>query len=81
MIIKNAPHLKNAKILVDYLLSKKSEEKLSFADCAQIPLHKGVTMPKELKSIDKIKIMKVDYSKVAQKLLEIQPYLKEWIDR
>ena len=78
MLIKNAPHPTQAKQLIDYLLRPQTEEKLAFADCAQIPLHKGVKNPKELKPIEHIKIMQVDYTKVAQKLLEIQPYLKAW---
>ena len=79
MLIHGAPHRETAKKLIDYLLSKESEHKLAFADCAQIPLHQGVTMPKDLKPIDQIKVMQVDYSKVAEKLLEIQPWLKTWM--
>ncbi|RLA75118.1 MAG: iron ABC transporter substrate-binding protein [Epsilonproteobacteria bacterium] len=79
MMIRNAPHPKMAKKLIDYLLSKKSEEKLAFADCAQIPLHHGVAMPKELKPIDQIKVMKVDYARVAKEMMEIQEYLKRFL--
>ena len=79
MLIKGAPHSKNAKILIDYLLSKESEQKLAYADCAQIPLHEGVEMPKGLKPISDIKVMQVDYAKVAEKMIEIQPYLKAWL--
>ncbi len=78
VLIKGAPHPDEAKRLIDYLLSKEVERKLAFADCAQIPLHQGVEMPKELLPLDKIKVMQVDYAKVAQKMLEIQPFLKEW---
>ena len=79
MLINNAPHPKLARQFIDYLLSRESERKLAFADCAQIPLHEGVAMPKDLKPIHQIKVMKVDYAKVAQKMMEIQPYLKEWV--
>jgi len=79
MLIHGAPHQAAAKKLIDYLLSKETEHKLAFADCAQIPLHPGVAMPKDLKPIDQIKVMPVDYSKVAKKLLEIQPWLKTWM--
>ena len=78
MMIKGSPHPRLAQKLIDYLLSKESEKKLAFADCAQIPLHKGVPMLKELKPMSEIKVMKVDYAEVAQKMLEIQGYLKEW---
>ncbi len=79
MLIRSAPHQKTAKKLIDYLLSKETEQKLAFADCAQIPLHQGVAMSKDLKPIDQIKVMQIDYSKVAKKLIEIQPWLKIWM--
>ena len=79
MLIRGAPHQEAAKKLIDYLLSKETEQKLAFADCAQIPLHQGVSMPKALKSIEQIKVMQVDYSQVAKKLMEIQPWLKTWM--
>ena len=79
MLIKNGPHPEAGKKLIDYLLSRETEQKLAFADCAQIPLHPGVKMPAELKPIDKLKIMKVDYAKVAKKMVEIQPFLREWL--
>ena len=80
MLLKNAPHIQQGKQLIDYLLSKESEAKLAQADCAQIPLHQGVLAPKALKTLTEIKVMPVDFEKVAQKMLEIQPYLKSWLD-
>lgn len=79
VLIKGAPHPDNAKQLVDYLLTKETERKLAFADCAQIPLHSGVETPPMVKRIETVKIMKVDYAKVAKKMLEIQPFLKDWV--
>ena len=79
VLIKGAPHPQEARKLIDYLLSKETERRLAFADCAQIPLHPGVAMPKELKPIDAIRVMEVDYARVAKKLIEIQPLLKRWV--
>lgn len=79
MLIKGAPHPDNAKKLIDYLLSRETEQKLAFAACAQIPLHPGVKTPPELKRIKSIKIMKVNYAAVAKKMMEIQPFLKRWL--
>ncbi len=78
VLIKGAPHPAEAKRLIDYLLSKETERKLAFADCAQIPLHKGVPVPPELKPLDRIKTMDVDYAEVAEELVKIQPFLKQW---
>ena len=79
VLIKGAPHLKTAKKLIDYLLSRDTERKLAFADCAQIPLHGGVKTPPELKPISAIKVMSVDYTEVARKMVAIQPFLKTWM--
>jgi iron(III) transport system substrate-binding protein len=78
VLIKGAPHPKEAAILIEYLLSKETERKLAYADCAQIPLHPDVKIPPELKPIDKIKVMRVDYGDVAKKMIELQPFFKEW---
>lgn len=48
VLIHGAPHAEQAKSLVDYLLSKETERKLAFADCAQIPLHPGVETPPDV---------------------------------
>jgi iron(III) transport system substrate-binding protein len=79
VLIKGAPHPTAARKLIDYLLSRETERRLAFADCAQIPLHPGVEMPKEMKPIDTIRVMRVDYARVAKKLIEIQPLLKRWV--
>jgi len=79
VFINGAPHPANAKKLIDYLLSKETEKKLAFADCAQIPLHAGVDTPKELKHIEQLRTMKINYDEVAEKLQEIQPFLKNWV--
>jgi len=78
VIIKNCRHLTEAQKLVDYLLTRETEQKLAFADCAQIPLHAGVQTPADVPKIDRIKVMKTDYATVAKKLQEIQPFLKDW---
>ena len=80
VLIKGAPHPQEAGRLIDYLLSRDTERKLAFADCAQIPLHPDVEIPPELKPIQEIKVMPVDYAAVARKMVEIQPFLKSWTE-
>src|SRR6266480_4693232 len=77
-LIKAAPHAENGKRLIDYLLSKETERKLAFADCAQIPLHSGVEIPPEIRRIEDTKTMRVGYADLARKMEDIQPFLKEW---
>jgi len=78
VLIKGGKNPENAKKLMDYLLSSETERKLAFADCAQIPLHPGIQTPNDVKRIEEIRPMKVDYETVAKKLQEIQSYLKDW---
>jgi len=78
LLIKGAPHPANATKLIDYLLSKETERKLAYADCAQIPLHAGVETPPEVRRIETIQPMRINFAEVARKMQEIQPYLKTW---
>ncbi|MCF6240768.1 MAG: extracellular solute-binding protein [Bacteroidales bacterium] len=78
-LIKNAPNSEKGKKLIDYLLSKQTEAKLAIS-CAQMPLHKGVQVPENVPSLDNIVPMHIDYDKTAQKLEEIQEYLKNWVE-
>ncbi len=78
VLIKNGPHPDAARRLVDFLLSKDAERMLAFADCAQIPLHSGVDTPPQVPRIETLKVMKVDFSRVATTVQRIQPLLKAW---
>ena len=78
-LIKNSRNPENGKKLMDYLLSKETEAKLA-KSCAQMPLHKGVEIPKDIPSLDNIIPMKINYDKTSQKLEEIQKFLKEWAE-
>ena len=78
-LIKNSPNPGNGKKLMDYLLSSETEAKLAIS-CAQMPLHKGVATPQNIPSLDAIVPMKISYDSAAQKLEDIQGYLKEWTE-
>jgi iron(III) transport system substrate-binding protein len=78
-LVRGGPNPANGKRLIEYLLSKETERKLAFADCAQIPLHTGVATPKEIKPIEQIRTMKVSYADLGIRLRAIQPILKEWV--
>ncbi len=78
-LIKNSKHIENAKKLFDYLLRKETEAKLAIS-CAQMPLNKGVKIPKNIPSLDNIVPMEINYDKTSKKLEEIQVYLKEWVE-
>jgi len=79
VLINGARNPENAKKMIDYLLSKSTEKKLAFADCAQIPLHPGVETPAAVRPVESLKVMQVNYSEVAVKMQDIQLYLKQWV--
>jgi iron(III) transport system substrate-binding protein len=78
LMIQGAPHQDAARKLIDYLLSSETEQKLAFADCAQIPLHRGVKVPPEVPKIETLHVMQFSHVQMAQKMQEIQPILKSW---
>jgi len=67
-LVKGAPHPKEAKKLIDYLLSKEVESKLAFCEAAQMPLRDGVKVPSHVPAFTSIKAMKVNFYQVAEKL-------------
>jgi iron(III) transport system substrate-binding protein len=78
VLIAGSPHQDAGKKLIDFLLSTETERKLAFSEAAQIPLHPGVATPPQLRPIESIKVMNVNYPEVAAKLQAIQPLLKNW---
>ena len=79
VLIKGAPNPENGKRLIDYLLNRKTEEKLA-KSCAQMPLHKKVRIPEDIPSLNEIKPMKIDYEETARLMVEIQGWLKRWVE-
>lgn len=64
-LVNGAPHAKEAKLLIDFLLSRTVEEKLAHSESAQIPLRKGISIPKGQLSQDDLVPMQVDYERMA----------------
>lgn len=79
LLIKGGPHPGAGKRLIDYLLSRETEKKLAYSDAAQIPLHPGVETPADVRRLETLKVMHVDYAAVAAKMLAIQSLLKDWV--
>lgn len=76
-LINNAPHLTEAKMLIDYLLSKEMEEKLAYSSSMQIPVRKNVKRPAHVPYLEDIKMLEIDYENVAGKIEEAAKYLQE----
>jgi iron(III) transport system substrate-binding protein len=70
-LIANAPHVEEARKLIDYLLSADVERQLAQSEAVQIPLHAGVPGPKNIPPIDSFKPMTLDYTKAASRVEDV----------
>ena len=81
-LIANAPHADNGRKFIDYLLSAEAEQALAAGEGAQMPLRPGVPVPANVKRVEEVKTMSVDYEKLAGRLEELsRGFLKEWADK
>jgi iron(III) transport system substrate-binding protein len=79
VLIANAPHSENGKKFVDFLLGPETERALAEGDAAQIPLRPTVAAPPDVRTIDQIKPMPVDYGKLADALDRLsRGFLRQW---
>jgi len=64
-MIKDNPHPKTAKKIIDFLLSKEVEGLLAKSKSANIPVRKDVKAPEVLPPLSSLNIMQVDYNEAA----------------
>jgi len=76
-LIKGGPNPETGKRLIDFLLSTKVEEMLANCESCQIPLRKSVKCPANIPTLDKIKVMEVDYEKIADMMEPSGKFLQE----
>lgn len=82
VLIANNPNPKNAKRFIDYLMTAEVEKTLAESDAAQMPLRAGVPLPANVKRVEEIKAMPVDYEKLGGRLEDLsRGFLKEWATR
>jgi iron(III) transport system substrate-binding protein len=70
-LIANGPHPEEGRRLIDYLLSADVERQLARSEAVQIPVHAGVSGPKNIPAIDTFKPMTVDYTKAAARVEDV----------
>ncbi len=66
-IIKGSAHAKEARQLIDYLLSPAVEKQLAEGDSAQIPLNPSVKAKVRVQTPAEVKAMNVDFEKAVEK--------------
>jgi len=75
-LLKTSKNQENGKKLLRYLLSRETEITLCKSN-GLIPLHKGVKTEKQAIEFDKLKYIKVDYSKIVENLDKIKALLQK----
>jgi len=67
-LIAGAPHETEGQRLIDFLLSKETEEYLAQCRSAQIPLRPGVEKPGKVLDLEKLRVMDIVYAQIAETL-------------
>jgi len=78
VLIAGGPHPDNGKKVIDHLLSAETERRMA-ESAAHMPLRPGVPVPAGVRSVAEIKAMEVEYARVAEEMVRMQPWLKEWV--
>ena len=76
-LLEYAPHPENGRKLIDFILSRRVEERLAFARGAQIPVRGDVPRPDHVRSAADLRVMEVDFEQVGRELPARQQELEE----
>lgn len=77
MLLAKAPHPENGKRFIDWVLSKKLEERLAASRSAQIPVRGDVPRPAHVGKIGDFRAMAVDYGDLGRTIGDRTETLKE----
>jgi iron(III) transport system substrate-binding protein len=79
VLITNGPNPEKGRKFIDYLLSPAVEQALAESEAAQMPLRPGVPVPANVKRVEEIKTLAVDYEKLGGRLEELSAgFLRTW---
>jgi iron(III) transport system substrate-binding protein len=81
MLIADGPNPVNGKRLIDYILSKKVEERLARGDAAQMPVRASVPRPDHVVSAEDLRTAKVDWEKVADAVEPFTDWVREFLGK
>ena len=78
VLMRGAPHADAGRRLIDCLLGPDVEQRLA-EHGAHIPLRPGVPVPEGVRPAADIRAMHVDYSALAARMREMEPWLRQWV--
>ncbi|XZE53312.1 extracellular solute-binding protein [Planctomycetaceae bacterium SH139] len=76
-ILKNSPNPLAARLLADYLVSAKTEDRLAMSDSAQIPMFPEVPTKSRVLPPGGVRWLDVDFEQAAENWDELAPLLTE----
>lgn len=80
-ILRNSPHPKQARALVDYLLTDDVERRLEQGASAQFPVRPGLATSDRITDVNAIRWMDVDFEAAAESWDAAAEYLYELFER
>jgi len=78
VLIKGGPHPESGRRLIDALLAPATERQMA-ESAAHMPLRPGLTGGTDVRGLDQVRAMQVDYASVASAMERIQPFLRKWV--
>jgi iron(III) transport system substrate-binding protein len=79
-VLKDAPHRVAANLLADYLVSEKTETRLTMSSSAHFPVWPGSTSKSTAAPSEPIRWMTVDFEKAADSWESLAPKLAKWFE-
>jgi iron(III) transport system substrate-binding protein len=76
-MIRGGPNPENAKKLIDFVLSAEVEGLLAKSESAQMPVRPDVPSPNEMFDPTKVRKMRVDWPKAAQRHAETEKFIRD----
>lgn len=78
VLMRGRPHTEAGRRMVDCLLSQEVERQMA-ESAAHMPLRAAVPTPPEVRAVESIKAMEVDYGEVGKAMERIEPWLRKWV--
>jgi iron(III) transport system substrate-binding protein len=78
VLIKGGPHAESGRRLIDALLAPATERRMA-ESAAHMPLRPGLSAGTDIRGLDQVRAMQVDYASVASAMERIQPVLRDWV--
>ena len=79
-VIKDGPHRVAASLLADYLVSEKTESRLTMSSSAHFPVWPGSKAKSSAASTEPVRWMIVDFEKAADVWETLAPQLAKWYE-